>query len=69
MKMPVASNIFSAALLAPLVTILGAISLSALQRTLEWVTSIAQNPQKGWLRTLRPYMKNLDIIIERVFAG
>jgi hypothetical protein len=67
--MPVANNIFAAALLAPLVAILGAISLATLQRSLEWVTSIAQNPQKGYLRQLRPYMKSVDTIIERIFAG
>lgn len=44
--MVVASNIFNGALLAPLVAILGAISLATLQRSMEWITSIAKTPQK-----------------------
>ncbi len=45
-KMPVASNIFSGAILAPLVAVLSAISLAALQRSFDWVAAIAKNPQK-----------------------
>jgi hypothetical protein len=44
--MPVANNIFTSAILAPLITILSAISLASLQRAIEWVTSIATTPQK-----------------------
>jgi hypothetical protein len=44
--MPVANNLFTGAILAPLVTILSAISLATLQRAIEWVSAIAKNPQK-----------------------
>mmetsp|Transcript_31399 Transcript_31399/g.65056 ORF Transcript_31399/g.65056 Transcript_31399/m.65056 type:complete len:116 (+) Transcript_31399:117-464(+) len=67
--MPVASNIFNAAILAPLVVVLGALSLSTLQRSFEWISSIASNPQKGYLRKMRPYAKNLDVIIDRIMGG
>mmetsp|Transcript_7016 Transcript_7016/g.11739 ORF Transcript_7016/g.11739 Transcript_7016/m.11739 type:complete len:116 (-) Transcript_7016:138-485(-) len=67
--MPVANNVFAAALLAPLITVLGAISLATLQRTFEWITAIAENPQKGYLRQIRPYCKSLDTIIERIMGG
>lgn len=67
--MPVANNLLTSAILAPLITILSAISLASLQRALEWVTSIAKTPQKGYLRELKPYFKSLDTIIERIFAG
>jgi hypothetical protein len=49
--MPVASNLFSAALIAPIVAVLGAISLATLQRSLEWVSAIAKNPQKYAMNT------------------
>jgi hypothetical protein len=38
--------LFASALLAPLVTVLGAVSLATLQRSIEWVSFIANNPQK-----------------------
>jgi hypothetical protein len=44
--MAVVSNMFTGAILAPLVAVLGAISLATLQRSIEWVSSIAKNPQK-----------------------
>lgn len=44
--MAVASNIFTGAILAPLVTVLAAVSLSALQRSFDWIAAIANNPQK-----------------------
>jgi hypothetical protein len=44
--MTFANNLFASALLAPLVTVLGAVSLATLQRSIEWVSFIANNPQK-----------------------
>jgi len=44
--MPAISNIFSGAILAPIVAVLGAISLSALQRSIEWISFVAKSPQK-----------------------
>ena len=44
--MPAFSNMITAALMAPLAAVLGALSLASLQRALEWVTAIAKNPQK-----------------------
>ncbi len=44
--MPVANNILTSVILAPIITILSAVSLSTLQRGLEWVSSVAKNPQK-----------------------
>jgi len=67
--MPVGSNIFTAAVIAPFVTMLSAMVLATLQRGVEWVSSIAKNPQKGYLRQMRPYMKHLDSFIERILGG
>jgi len=44
--MPVFTNVLASAMLAPFVTILSALSLSSLQRALEWISAIAKNPQK-----------------------
>jgi hypothetical protein len=43
--MPIANNLLTSAILAPLVTILSAISLASLQRAIEWVSAIAKTPQ------------------------
>ena len=68
--MPVANNILNSAILAPLVFLLSAVSLASLQRGFEWVSHVAKTPQKaGYLKDLRPYIKHLDTIIERIFAG
>jgi hypothetical protein len=67
--MPVANNLVTSALLAPLVTVLAAVSLATVQRGIEWVTSIAKNPQRGALKQIRPMMKHLDTIIERILGG
>lgn len=45
-KMPVVNNIITAAIFAPFVAVLSTISLSTLQRSVDWVASIAKNPQK-----------------------
>jgi hypothetical protein len=44
--MPVASNLLSSVLIAPIVVVLAAISLATLQRSMEWIAFIANNPQK-----------------------
>ncbi len=44
--MPIANNLFTGAILAPLITFLAAISLATVQRGIDWVSSIAKNPQK-----------------------
>ena len=67
--MPVANNILTAGILAPLLTVLSAVSLSMLQRSIEWVNVIATTPQKGFVRKIKPFVKKLDEILERVFAG
>jgi len=67
--MPLANNILTSAILAPLVTILSAISLVSLQRATEWVKSIATTPQKGHFRTIKPYMKQFDALLDRLLAG
>ena len=45
--MAIFNNILTSVILAPIVTILSALSLSTLQRGLDYITSIAKNPQKG----------------------
>jgi hypothetical protein len=64
----VAENIMKSALLAPLVTMMSALSLSALQRSIEWVSSIARTPQVGYLRKIKPYIKKLDLVIVRIMG-
>lgn len=44
--MPVVSNLFTGAILSPLLTMLAAVSLATLQRSLDWISHIAKNPQK-----------------------
>lgn len=67
--MPVVQNLLSAVIGAPVVTLLAALSLSVFQRSLEWIASIAENPQKGTMRQLKPYFKQANMIIERLLAG
>ena len=64
----VAENIMKSALLAPLVTVMAALSLSALQRSIQWVASIAHTPQAGYLRKMKPFIKKLDLIIVRIMG-
>ncbi len=45
-NMPVANNIITAAIIAPLIAVLSTISLATLQRSVDWVAAIAKNPQK-----------------------
>lgn len=63
------SSIVSAALFAPFVSILSAVILSAMQRGTEYITLIATQPQKGHLRTLRPYFKNVNMFLERLLPS
>lgn len=44
--MPVASNLLAGTVLAPILAVLSALSLSFLQRALDWVSNVAKNPQK-----------------------
>jgi hypothetical protein len=44
--MAIASNLMNAVIMAPFVVILSAVSLATLQRSMEWVAMIANNPQK-----------------------
>lgn len=67
--MPVANNILTGAILAPLLAILSALSLTSLQRGLEYISHLAKTPQKGVLRDLKPYIKQVDTVLERIFAG
>mmetsp|Transcript_2346 Transcript_2346/g.1684 ORF Transcript_2346/g.1684 Transcript_2346/m.1684 type:complete len:116 (+) Transcript_2346:66-413(+) len=67
--MPVSTNIFAAAAVAPFLAILSAVVLATLQRSLDWVTYIAKNPQKGTLKQIKPFVKQLDVFFERIFAG
>ena len=41
--MPVANNLFTGAILAPLITFRAAISLATVQRGIEWIGAIAKN--------------------------
>jgi hypothetical protein len=44
--MPVANNIFTAAIIAPFITLLSAMVLATVQRAFDWISAIAKNPQK-----------------------
>ena len=63
-----AENAMKAALIAPLLVILSALSLSVLQRGIEWVASIAHTPQAGMLRKMKPFIKKLDLVIVRIMG-
>jgi len=68
-RMSVASNVMTGVVAAPFLTILSALSLAALQRAIEWVHLLATTPQRGLARQLKPVVKRIDSIIERIFAG
>jgi hypothetical protein len=68
--MSVASNLITAVMLGPVVVVLSALSLTVLVRSLEWIASIAKNPTpKGFMRDIRPYMKNVHSVIDRIMGG
>lgn len=67
--MPAASNVMTSVFLAPLVTLLSCLSLVSLQRGIEWVQNISHTPQKGTLRQIKPYVKKLDVLLERILNG
>ena len=67
--MPAASNVMTSIILAPLVTLMSCLSLVSLQRGVDWVQSISHTPQKGTLRKIKPYVKKIDEILERVLGG
>ena len=57
-------------MLGPVVVTLSALSLSVLCRSMEWISSIAKNPSpKGYMKDLKPVMKNVYTIMERIFGG
>lgn len=63
-------NMVTSAVLAPFAILLSALSLSSLQRGLEWISSISKgNNVKGWMRDLKPYVKNVETILERITGG
>jgi hypothetical protein len=64
------SNLFTSVIVAPFVVVMSAVSLSALQRAMEWISSIAKgNNLKGWMKDVKPYAKNIDLFLERVMGG
>ena len=65
----VVSNIMSSILMAPIVTIMAAIPLAMIQRGMEWISFIASNPQKGTLKTIRPYVKHFEKMLDRSLGG
>eukprot|EP01033_Poteriospumella_lacustris_P003118 gene3118-2291_t len=67
--MPVSTNIFAAAVMAPFITVMSAVVLATLQRAIDWVAFIAKTPQKGTLKQIKPFMKQADVFLERIFAG
>lgn len=57
-------------MLGPVVVTLSALSLSVLCRSMEWINSIAKDPTpKGFMRDIKPYMKSVQTIMERIFGG
>ena len=40
-----------------------------MQRSIQWVASIAHTGQKGYLKQLKPFIKKIDLLFERIFAG
>jgi hypothetical protein len=58
--MAIASNLMNAVIMAPFVVILSAVSLATLQRSMEWVAMIANNPQK--------YAVHYDIVMGDVIC-
>ena len=44
--MPIANNLLTGGIIAPFITILAGVSLATLQRSIEWISSIAKTPQK-----------------------
>lgn len=65
--MPIASNLLTSVILAPVVTVLSALSLATVQRAMDWISSIAKTPQKGTLRQIKPFIKNVNMVMERIF--
>mmetsp|Transcript_21401 Transcript_21401/g.21525 ORF Transcript_21401/g.21525 Transcript_21401/m.21525 type:complete len:114 (+) Transcript_21401:121-462(+) len=63
------SNILTSMIMAPFLTVMSAISLATLQRALDWVTTTSKTPQKGFLRQIKPFLKNIDAFFERIMAG
>ena len=46
-----------------------ALSLSVLQRSIEWVASVAKSPQAGFLKQAKPIFKKINLFLDKIFAG
>lgn len=69
MSSSVGSNFLSSIILAPFVLIMSAVSLSTLQRGLDWITRVATTPQSGTIRKIKPYVKQVNAFFERILEG
>jgi hypothetical protein len=65
----IVSNLMTAILMAPFLTIMAAVPLAMIQRGMEWITFIAKSPQKGNLKAVRPYVQQLEKVLDRILAG
>lgn len=36
---------------------------------MEWITYISKSPQKGHLKTIKPYIQHVDKFLERILGG
>jgi hypothetical protein len=43
--------------------------LVSLQRGIEWIQSISTTPQKGTLRQIKPFVKKVNVVLERILQG
>ena len=64
--MALVSNMMMSAIIAPICVTLSALSLTALQRALEWIAAAAKSPPKQ-LKQLKPYLKIADKFMEKIF--
>lgn len=67
--MPGVTSVMTSVLLAPLVVLMSSLSLVSLQRGVEWVQNISTTPQKGTLKTIKPYVKQLNVLLERILGN
>lgn len=67
--MPAFSNLLTSVILSPFLIVFSALSLTSFQRATEYITTVAKSPQKGYMRTIKPYFKYVDTLLERLFDG
>jgi hypothetical protein len=67
--MPVAQSVMSSVLMAPGITLFSSLSLVVLRRGIETLQTFATTPQKGLRRQIKPYVKYVNEIVERVLSG